>query len=871
MKKYRKEYLEDLTKEQLIGVGNELKIEDPEFLTNARLINEILNISSEYKNSEEVIIEENEKKSIDINGERKKETEETIEYDFHQLEEFYKKNINLKEDEDLEPPREIILYKNLRINEKDNFKIFFNSNKKFSNLVILKNSEGFCGYLNLQGNLLVGEAKNIDFERLEMNSFVDMILFSENDKEILKKIDFSKKIEGFIASGCPVEIKELEKSKKWLSLDFGTSNTSIGTYNDSGEAEIVTFLDITNNKKYSEVIPTIVWVESCKDKDNIEYLFGYEAKDQIEKSDYSFKNSVFYEIKKWICNDIEAIETINDKEGRKAKVKREEIIKAYLVHVIRKAEEHFKEKFELLHMSAPVKLKSKYILSYTKILNGEFKIRNNENSLDEGIAIIFNHIKNIMKEFSLNETENQRYPEKKDMEKVIIIDAGGGTTDLASCEFNFEKSPKGLKLNIKTNFEDGDSNFGGNNITYRILQYIKIKLANYYDKEENNGDSKIISDIESLFPNHTDILDEVERKFGVEELYKKMENNYVEAGKIIPTDYEINEKFTGRRQTETLKRNYQILWEAADIVKKEFFKRTDLLMIDFKTEDENNKKIRIPKLENLNLSIVQEKILVQKNELPNLSISINEIETLIYGEIYNLLMKLFFEKEKTLNEYDSFRLSGQTCKISLFSELLKEFIPGKKLRSSLFDNEKQKDSLELKLQCLKGSIYFTFANARGILGSQKIKNEIPILKYKVISNRENMKEVLSKEKLSIEEYSKFIAGEAKFTIYDQHNKFIKNENYIFISPNESGNIEEKETLDQILSRVPDSQENDMRTQLEGAGVSSRVIIVVPTEDRFAFEVLDIIKNQDKEFTLKNIKQYNFEKSLEESTFFNGRR
>lgn len=37
-------------------------------------------------------------------------------------------------------------------------------------------------------------------------------------------------------------------------------------------------------------------------------------------------------------------------------------------------------------------------------------------------------------------------------------------------------------LDIKTSFENGDENFGGNNLTYRISQFLKIVLASNYEE-----------------------------------------------------------------------------------------------------------------------------------------------------------------------------------------------------------------------------------------------------------------------------------------------------------------------------------------------------------------------------------------------------
>ncbi|MGL5356228.1 MAG: hypothetical protein ACRC0F_10540 [Cetobacterium sp.] len=867
MKNYKKEDLEKLSKVDLVNIGTELEIEDSDFLTKARLINEILQHNE--KDLKQEIIEVSTTETIEKTIEKISET--NFVYNNIILEDIYK-NLIFDENDEIEVPKKLEVYKNIEITEMDSYRI--QTDIDLADVVLLSNENGYCGHIQIVENeknkFLVGNSKNINYDKLHENIFFDFIFFNKKDSKSLQNSDPTEKISCYKVE-CDIEIKELQKINRWLCMDFGTSNTSIGTYDDNREAKIVQFMDVTNNK-LSEVIPTIVWVEDCSDSENVKYLFGYEAKKKIEESDFKFRNSVFYEIKKWIQEDVEIVESINDSKGKKAIIKRKDIIKEYLLFVIKHAESYLKNKFEYIHMTAPVKLKQKYIKIYKEaLIDSNYKVRSSELALDEGIAIVYNYIKDVMKWTTVQGINT--YPSEHNgnkNEKVVIIDVGGGTTDLASCSFEFQKKSTGNELIIETNFEDGDSNFGGNNITYRILQYIKIKLANYYDKELNNGESAIICNIEHLFPNNSKILEKIDSEKGVGNLYEKLEESYSEAGKIIPTDFSINDKFNSRQAEAVLKRNFYLLWEVAENVKKEFFRRTDLLMIDFKSNDESNKKIRVPRLEKLDISIVQDLKLKERTDLPDLSISIKEIEDLIYGEIYNILRKLLSDTSENniLKDYDLFRLSGQTCKISLFAELLKEFIPGKKLRGSEIKNNEEKDTLELKLQCLKGGIHYMSDNESGIVGNQKIINKKPSLNYKIMLDREQKQEILSKSGITISEYDPSKAGEAKFDIHSQDGELIKSEKYEF-----AFGSEKKIDLEEILMLVSEEFEYNLREQLERTGQNIRIIIAIPTEDRFGFEVLDLTKLENNEFYLRseNNKIFSFEKSLEAISFFNGRR
>ena len=65
----------------------------------------------------------------------------------------------------------------------------------------------------------------------------------------------------------------------------------------------------------------------------------------------------------------------------------------------------------------------------------------------------------------------------------MVIDCGGGTTDLTSGQFCIENNRVSYIVNLETKYENGDTNLGGNNLTYRILQLLKIRIAEALDAE----------------------------------------------------------------------------------------------------------------------------------------------------------------------------------------------------------------------------------------------------------------------------------------------------------------------------------------------------------------------------------------------------
>ena len=97
------------------------------------------------------------------------------------------------------------------------------------------------------------------------------------------------------------------EKEKPLCIDFGTSNTTVGSYDikTARDIETVKFVDVTQTPHITSarMIPTIVYVEDCSDENNIKYLFGYEALKRIEQEKYyEFKASAFFEVKRWMSS-----------------------------------------------------------------------------------------------------------------------------------------------------------------------------------------------------------------------------------------------------------------------------------------------------------------------------------------------------------------------------------------------------------------------------------------------------------------------------------------------------------------------------------------------------------------------------------------
>ncbi|MBR0283567.1 MAG: hypothetical protein IJQ81_18560 [Oscillibacter sp.] len=511
-----------------------------------------------------------------------------------------------------------------------------------------------------------------------------------------------------------------------LCIDFGTSNTTAGSYGilnpEADEAELVRFIDVTVEPPNTDalLLPTIVYVDDCSDPRHIKYLFGYEARKKIENERYESRASMYFEIKRWMSSPDEA-EPVRDERNNQAFPRRREIIKAYIDYIIECAEQYFSTRFLKIHISAPVKLKGQFIRVFTELYQNEKRIMPAEDSIDEGLAIVYDQLVSIAYARNDAEPDADGTPgqEKK---SILIMDCGGGTTDLASCEFACQETKAGKTLELDTCFANGNSNFGGNNITYRIMQLLKIKIAARLQAEDFPDGGEIIrlidkseNEILGLVENAANGKGAYDSDRANSEVYKKFLDAYERAEKIIPTRYLKNGKFKTANQIKRIKRNFYYLWRRAEQIKIDFY-RSERVMMDF---DKSDADASFPiVISNEYLYTVDADGILSRNDRPfgNVSITIKEINRVICGDIYALLVGLFQDGRlglgrKKIEDFDYYKLSGQSCKISLFSELIKEYIPGRKLRPAAVKgaNEKSREretSEDLKLDCILGCIYY---------------------------------------------------------------------------------------------------------------------------------------------------------------------
>ncbi|UHA76123.1 molecular chaperone [Paenibacillus sp. 481] len=642
-------------------------------------------------------------------------------------------------------PARMTLYTGLKIGKLDNYRVEISSGITESNVLLVNEHDELCGILNViedgrkAGSFYLATEHEIEL-RKTANKNYSLLFFRKQDSDYVYKSYYQEHpLPPANLYYCKVpisdlEIRELETTDAVLAIDFGTSSTTAGAYLDNRYISAPCDNDLLNGRvklnsinyvvfpeeiskgdeEWIEMLPTVVSVADCTDPTDVRFNVGYEALKFAKRNGYSGLATVFHGLKRWV-NHYEKTEEVMDGHGNTAVITRSDMLRAYMKVVIQTAEHQFKCRFKYLHISSPVKMKVQFIQMFTKILH-EYQIETDD-ALDEGMAVLFNTI--------ANQIEKNSYLDGEEY-KALVIDCGGGTTDLSSCSFSIEDGHMSYRLDIHTSYENGDTNFGGNNITYRIMQFMKIVFVEYYINKRSVTDIDDIIDIPG-----TDIYRHVD-EFGVGAVYEQLELHYQAAERMLPTRFKQYENRT-RDEYHRVRNNFYFLWELAEEMKKEFFRKTGMLRNRFNDThaQQDDHDLKVTTIDRWTLSLQKEGKFIDVHDFPDVIFTIKEINQLIRADIYDVVRKFLeeFYQDGSLQQFSIIKLTGQSCRIDMFKEALKEFVPGRSIefRQKAEDGGKVP---ELKLACLRGVLRYLSAKKAGTIEAS-ITNHAPVVPYSV--------------------------------------------------------------------------------------------------------------------------------------------
>lgn len=743
------------------------------------------------------------------------------------LQEFVQNNkIHITDRQQIRIPGTITLYQETGMNELDGYKVRSDDKLYEGNLILI--DEMFqiytCFYIQeIKGIHYLFKGKGVPVRPLEKHQYFILYLPNERDSEFFYDCYYGNRVsapgyvEGVRIPLLDIQEKEIVKAELPLVIDFGSSNTTMGICLPDGTSKIAI-------EKGKPIIPSIIGVKGVREE-KTEFVFGNDA---LELSGQTYQDediAVFYDIKRWI-SDTDRKQGVVLKNGYKYQIARKEMLRAYLDYLIDLARQQFKCTFTSIQLLAPIRQKEKFQELFTQILP-EYNVNC---ELDEGMAVLFNSINNLI---------NQNQYEKGRWYHALIIDCGGGTTDLTSGLFRIDNNRVSYIIDLETRYENGDTNFGGNNLTYRIMQLLKIKIViklGFLEQEKN-------------------LISETKKP------YDKLDKLYQYAEKYLPTQFESYEECS-REHYFFVKNNYYYLFELAESIKKQFFQPEFRYEIYVTTnKDATGETIFLDKWR---VSICVNGNFDHISQQVDFSLYLNEVEELLRPDIYQMMERFLDERfeQGELQEYEMIKLTGQSCKSKLFTEALKQYVPGKLIKNTKKDN----DGVELKMCCLEGALAY-FMSCK--LGYMKVNQgyQVGTLPYEIMALTHENKEKILIKSLDKEDHIGYIS---RFMIGQQLDLYLNNE---------QGKHLKTYYLQYDTSKFEKTTQEEIDRQYQNAVIQEETDIIQDGEIKFfvwvsrkrwGFIVLPILREDDLLYKGKET-FFDFEDDTWELNFFDGRK
>lgn len=636
-------------------------------------------------------------------------------------------------------------YRGLAIEMADTYTIPYQKQLSDTNAFLMSESGKLCTILNVK-------KKKGDMERLYLTKTAEMeakeaerkgyVLYCVEKSTSDELYRLYKRKQAVVPEHLRIwriplidfQVKEPILLSLPLAIDFGSVNTTAGVYLDTAYMEkagrMAGILDLKENavnytlfdEKGSEsmLLPSVVGVKAVEDTD-YQLVFGMEALRLAAASYIDEGFCIFYDIKRWI-SDYEKEEEIVDRQGRRRWVSRTEILRRFFLYIIHETENRFKCCVTQVHISSPVKQKYRFRRMFQHILP-EYGI-NQQDMLDEGMAVLYNTISNMM--VQKKAIDNKRY-------EALVIDCGGGTTDLCSYRFRIHDGRTSYRIEMQTAYENGDTDFGGNNLTYRIMQLLKIEILHQCGLLQDVSAESILEQMD------TDV-DRFVDEYGIKEYYRQLDEGYEKAEEMLPTRFAEYERYN-RSDYYKVKNNFYTLFDLAEQMKKMFYGHIGSLQVTMGTSGKSGQEKNIL-LDKWKLSFREKNGLAIRKEIPDVTFNIFQIGLLLEGEVYEIIRKFMGEMYENgrLDRFSFIKLTGQSCKIDLFKDALKEFVPGKMIQFRKKANTVNAD-YELKMTCVDGALKYLRDKRYGMVDI-KVDVEDAVIPYQVAAFTHDGREVI---------------------------------------------------------------------------------------------------------------------------------
>ncbi len=307
------------------------------------------------------------------------------------------------------------------------------------------------------------------------------------------------------------------------------------------------------------------------------------------------------------------------------------------------------------------------------------------------------------------------------------------------------------------------------------------------------------------------------------------------------------------------------MFELAEAVKKAFYGKGDALRVAVSSIPLSEAATVCVLADRFKLSVYESGMLHVLKDIPTVYFNISQLNRLLQGDIYRIV-KRFIEgpyESDELQNYSIMRLTGQSCKIDLFREALKEFIPGKIIESSKRDPNAAEE-YGLKLMCLDGAIKY-IKDKRFGFADIKIVSEQPALPYIITAithtgdehvliqslDREQTWGYISRNMtdLTLQLYLKDLNGQERYKYNCSFNR------------DEFKQVEVEDIVEKYENRIlQDDVDSIVDRELRS--------FVLADEERWGFLVVPVLRNEEK-LMLGPDQFYLFEMENWLTNFFDG--
>ncbi len=624
-------------------------------------------------------------------------------------------DIQFRTDCTLECSAKITVYRGRGIHYYDNICMKYEPSIVGTNALVVSEDRKLCGILNIetkgndQSTLYLTKGRDVLSEESEVRNY-ELFCMDRRTSELLYRIYqgeievLPEKLAFYRVRLLDFTVRDPVELSMPLAVDFGSTNTTAGIYMDDlyfvglgiqpeqqmrwhlNKMNHAVFYDVEQEYAETPLLPSVAALRVLNEGGEPEFIFGYEALRELDANYADEGFCVSFDIKSWLMK-LDKKEEFVDRKGARTFISRKQVLQRYFRYVIQNAEDCFKCKAKQVHISCPMKQRYLFQQLFQEVLT-EYDV-DAKDMLDEGVSVLYGTIDELLKKKKIH---------MKEKYKALIIDCGGSTTDMTSCTFSVLNQRMSYKIDIDTTYMDGDMDFGGNSITYRIMQVLKIQLFSVLEGGVERREASM-DDLMERF--EVDVYRYVDEN-GTKKLYAPMEALYAIAEKKIPTRFQEWENLS-RSDYYRVKNNYFFLFRLAEQIKNRLYNKERLLSVRLSAQPAP-KTIVIDKWK---INVMGPDGLQALRDFPDLEINIFDINQVLKADIYSII-KRFIEpmyKAGEVDEYALVKLCGQSCKIDIFRDAVNEFVPGQMVEFKRKKGDLSQD-FELKMTCLNGAMRY---------------------------------------------------------------------------------------------------------------------------------------------------------------------